>query len=93
MTYELAPSFEELFSLEPVHVPHDVKSVRELMTEYDADDNVNGWWTFSDSGSYPYCVEAINRAAMRDGRLADMVGDDIAYAIAEGTDLLTGTIY
>ena len=85
-------TFEELFDLEPVYVPYDVKSVRELMTEYDADDNVNGWWTFADTG-YPYTVESINRAALRDGRLAAMVGDDIADAIHEGTDLLTGTIY
>lgn len=121
------PTFEQLFGLEPVTVPHDVLSVRDYMTRYDAEDSAAGWWSFDSCGGqgewssfadfactyvaalqlgeslseakrlmdddYPYTVAALNLAAMRDGRLARMVADDVHDALHHGTVQETDAVY
>ena len=86
-------TFEQLFGLEPVTVPHDVLTVRDYMTRYDAEDSVAGWWSFDSCGGYPYTVAALNLAAMRDGRLARMVADDAHDALHHGTVQETDAVY
>ena len=72
-------TFEELFDLEPVYVPHDVKSVRELMLEYDRED-IDGWWSFVPDAT-PMNNSNTNLDFLRIGAFAKLVAEEINYHV------------